>query len=456
MTMIVRIMEEQRLNRRAATSKGLRRRVRDLDLAKVEDPRVAARVGHSLPVILTALVTSVVISARSLRKVEERTGQIAKKHGEWLGIKTRIADNTFGRMLPRLGRVALMGCLHRLVKAEHRRGNLTATRLSMGAVAIDGKNIATLRWHDLCRVLELEESETTPDQVKALFAERYPDAQVCIPTQGKPYALMRAHTATLISSDAAVCIHQRPTLGHSNEIGSMPALLDELKAAYGRTRLFDLVTTDAGNTSLGVARKIVDLGWNYFAQIKSGQGALFEEAERALAHRGTARADASYVDMQNGHVISYHAWQYDLSKQGWLDWTHARQLIRVQRTAEDPKTGEITVGNRFYVSSKSPDALGTRSALKISRAHWRCENCTHWTADAELQEDRRRLAWSRHPDGALAVSALRMMALAILAVARQMTRIDYSRETPSWAQLADSFLLQLCDSILDTQAFDHV
>jgi predicted transposase YbfD/YdcC len=131
-------------------------------------------------------------------------------------------------------------------------------------------------------------------------------------------------------------------------------------------------------------------------------------------------------------------------------------LIRVQRTAEDPKTGEITVGNRFYVSSKSPDALGTRSALKISRAHWRCENCTHWTADAELQEDRRRLAWSRHSGGALAVSALRMMALAILAVARRMTRMEYSRETPSWAQVADNFLLELCDSILDTQAFDNV
>ena len=305
-------------------------------------------------------------------------------------------------------------------------------------------------------MLELEESEATPEQVKALFAERYPDAQVCIPTQGKPYALMRAHTVTLISSDAAVCIHQRPTVGHSNEIGSMPALLDELKAAYGRTRLFDLVTTDAGNTSLGVAGQIVEYGWNYFAQIKSGQGDLFEEACRALGHLSASHADADYVDMQNGQVIEYHVWRHDLSNQGWLDWTHARQLFRVQRTACDPKTGEVTVGNRYYVTSKSPNALVARSALKISRAHWRCENCTHWTADAELQEDRRRLAWSRHPDGVLAVSALRMMALAILSVARWMTRMEYSRETPTWAQVADNFLLQLCKSILETEAFDNV
>jgi len=173
-------------------------------------------------------------------------------------------------------------------------------------------------------------------------------------------------------------------------------------------------------------------------------------------HLSASHADADYVDMQNGQVIEYHVWRHDLSNQGWLDWTHARQLFRVQRTACDPKTGEVTVGNRYYVTSKSPNALVARSALKISRAHWRCENCTHWTADAELQEDRRRLAWSRHPDGVLAVSALRMMALAILSVARWMTRMEYSRETPTWAQVADNFLLQLCKSILETEAFDNV
>ena len=54
--------------------------------------------------------------------------------------------------------------------------------------------------------------------------------------------------------------------------------------------------------------------------------------------------------------------------------------------------------------------------------------------DAELMEDRRRLAWSRHPQGSLVVSALRMMALCILAVARKLSRFGYSEETPSWGQ----------------------
>ena len=67
-------------------------------------------------------------------------------------------------------------------------------------------------------------------------------------------------------------------------------------------------------------------------------------------------------------------------------------------------------------------------------------------------EDRRRLAWSRHPTGNLVVSALRMMALSILSMARKLSRFGYTEETPSWGQVAEHFLLQLCESNLDSKA----
>ena len=67
------------------------------------------------------------------------------------------------------------------------------------------------------------------------------------------------------------------------------------------------------------------------------------------------------------------------------------------------------MGDRYYVTSKSLDALGPNTALKVCRAHWRCENNTHWTADAELMEDRRQPAWSRHPQGSLAAGAGRVV-----------------------------------------------
>jgi hypothetical protein len=234
----------------------------------------------------------------------------------------------------------------------------------------------------------------------------------------------------------------------------MPELLKELHAAYKRTGLIGMVTTDAGNTSLKVAGQIKGYRWDYNMQIKSEHGELYKEAVRVLGSKAMEEADWSETDKQNGEVVTYHVWQYDLTEQGWLDWDHARQLVRVQRIAEHPKTGKRSVGNRYYVSSRTTSQLAKKACLRISRGHWRCEEETHWTADVILQEDRRRLAWSRHPNGVFVVSVLRMMALNIMAVARKLSRLPYSLETPTWQQVGEHFMLVLCESTLETEAFD--
>jgi predicted transposase YbfD/YdcC len=265
------------------------------------------------------------------------------------------------------------------------------------------------------------------------------------------------HTVTLISSRAAVVLYQRPIEGRTNEIGAMPALLSELRAAYGRTDIFEMLTMDAGNTSLGVAEQIVDdLGLDYFAQIKSEHGELVQEAERSLGRRRPSRAGSTYSDTQNGAAVTYHVWTADLGEHGWLDWTHARQLVRVRREAHDSQTGEVKVGNRYYVSSKPSSDMLPEHALSISRGHWRCEDETHWRSDVVLQEDRRRLAWSRHPNGVFIVSLLRMMALNILAVARKLSQLQNSKEPPTWHQVIEHFLLTLCATTLITDEFDAV
>lgn len=444
------------MNRQAATPKGFERRVRDLELSRVAEPRQCAKVRIPLPTVLVALVASMLTRARSLRMAEQRTAAIAHKQGAWLGVKRRIADNTFGKVVPKLRFASVLPCLHRLIKAEQRRGNLNPSRLTVGTAAIDGKNAGTVRWHDLCRIFGLDRQQASVSEVRERLVEQYPEAQLCVPEQAEPYALMRVHTVTLVSADAAPCLHLRPIAGCTNEIGSMVELLDELKAVYGRTHLFGRITTDAGNTSLAAMGKAIAHGWHYLAQIKSDLGDIYAEAERLLGHRRRQRAHATYSDAQNGKAVTYYLWRYDLTEQGWLKWTHARQLIRVQRVTEDLATGNKTVGNRYYVSSEPPAALEPNAALRVSRTHWRCENETHWTADAEMHEDRRRLAWSRHPNGILVVSALRMIAIAILAMARRLCRMGYSRETPSWGQVAEHFLLQLCGSSLDTEVFDAV
>ena len=445
------------MNRRAATPRGFGRRIRDLHFERVPDPRYAAKVRHGLPTMLTVLVAAMVTAARSLRHAEQRTGQLLARNGAWQGLETPIADNTFGKVIPRLELEPLVKRLVGRVKAEHRRGNLAPTELPIATAAIDGKNVATLRWHDLCRVLELEPDSATPAQVKKKLKQDFPNAQFCNPKEGQPYALCRVHTVTLISSRAAACVYQRPVEGKTNEIGALPALLDALRVAYGRTGIISMLTTDAGNTSLGSATMIVEkLGWDYFCQIKSEHGEIHNEAVRLLGRRRESTADATYDDTQNGNVVTYHIWTEQLAEHGWLDWTHARQLVRVQRVAEHPSTGKRTVGHRYYVTTKPASELDASTALRISRGHWRCEEETHWTTDVVLQEDRRRLAWSRHPHGVFVVSLLRMMALNILAVARKLSRLAFSNEPPTWGQVSEHFLLALCATTLLTEEFDAV
>lgn len=376
-----------RQQRQAATPKGIEKRLDDAQFSKVSDPRRAASVTYALPAMLSALVVAIVTGARALRQLEQRMAQLVAKLGRFHGLTRRIADNTFSTLLPRLRLSEVLACLHRMVKAE--QGSDERLKPTV-------ENVAELR---------------------ALLSAHYPQGQLCVPDVGDPHVKLRVHTATLISSEAAVCIHQRPVEGHTNEIGAMPALLDELKAVYGD---------------------------------------LHAEARRALDRRSKVQAKASYTDTQNGEVVTYYLWRTDLGAQGWLDWKHARQLMRVQRIAEHPVTGKRSVGNRYYVLSETSDALCARTALTVSRSHWRCENGTHWTADAELMEDRRRQALSRHPRGILLASAFRMMALLVLAVARQLSRLGYSAERPSWSDVMQHFFLRLCDGILETMAFDTV
>jgi len=168
-------------------------------------------------------------------------------------------------------------------------------------------------------------------------------------------------------------------------------------------------------SSQGVAKQIVGLGWNYFSQIKSEHGEIHREAVRALSRRKTCTADFNYTQRQKGDQVTYHVWQYDLSDDGWLDWGHARQLVRVQRTVVD-STGKETVGNRYYVSSLTPAQLSPTNAATISRGHWRCEEETHWTSDAQLnaKEAASRSYHKRSRRGSRAAASIRTTSISTL------------------------------------------
>jgi predicted transposase YbfD/YdcC len=342
-----------------------------------------------------------------------------------------------------------------MVKREHRRGNLKPLEhIRQNVVAIDGKHVATLRWYDLCRLVQLEPDKATEQQVQDKLTDMFPQVQFQKGTMGRGTGLIRVHTATLVSAKVSVPLLAQNVPGATNEIGALPQTLQALHSAYGNTAMIDIVTTDAGNTSEATARLINAKGWGYFSQIKENHGEIYNEASRQLASLAEQDSHAHYDYRREGHRVSYHVWAYDLGNTGWLQWTHARQLVRIQRVVDDVKTGyRISEGNRFYVTDQDPDQLSAKRAMMISRAHWRCENGTHWTADAQMEEDLRRPVLSRHPIGILNTNILRLIALAIVAVARGLSRLTGRQEPPTWKMVRDNFLLALCRPVLECSAF---
>ena len=103
---------------------------------------MSGKVRHLLPSMLTGLVVAMVTKARSLREVEQRTGEIAAKHGRWQGIGGRIADNTFGRLLSRLRLAGLVACLAMLANVLLILGvavQVISARQSESAVTLAGE-----------------------------------------------------------------------------------------------------------------------------------------------------------------------------------------------------------------------------------------------------------------------------------------------------------------------------
>jgi predicted transposase YbfD/YdcC len=346
--------------------------------------------------------------------------------------------------------------------AEWHRKGLKRHSLPWNVVAIDGKHLGTVPEKQLRTVLEDDPKRpASADELRARCAAKFPWVQVQ-DGAGGVVGLVRTHNVTLVSSDAAVTIHQRPIEGKTNEIGALPRLLNELKQYYGHTSMMQVLTLDAGNTSRATCQQIrKDIG-HYFGRLTDAQGDVYHEAVQILGRRTHDRADHTFCDKDHGQVMEYRVWTEPLPG-GYLAWSDARQLIRVQRTVTNDD-GSVRVGERYVITSMDTTMANAELALQLLRSHWRIENETHWTSDTQWQEDAKRTPWTKHPDGLLVTAALRAMALNITALMRALTCYAQNPDAPdeekvwvkpTWKRIQQTILLLFCEPLLDTTRFDR-
>jgi Transposase DDE domain len=358
--------------------------------------------------------------AKSLRAAERISCDLARgrRHN---GLGRRIPDSTMGDFLAKLSPKPLREHLHQQVKSELRRKSLAPTVLPIGVISVDGKTTATL------------------DEAV------HPDCQKHSPKGEAPYYLHRVVNATLISSAAAVCIDQMPIPAKTNDMGVFASFYTDLSRVYGRTNLFELVTTDAGFTSEANARLVDDDGCGYWMALKQNQPELWQEARRVLIPLSQATAPEAETQWEQDSSrgwICYQLWRTD-EMAGWGKWSHLRQVVLV-RVLQAPgplhgkrvKEGPVRIlEERLYVTNLVRGRLDGAQLLRLTRAHWRIENNLHGTLDIQMQEDHGR--WVRRGNG-LAVSALlRVIAYNFMEILRTVHLRSTQARTAAWQQLRD-------------------
>ena len=382
----------------------------------VPDPRDPRGQRWRLGPLLSSALVSLTLLAPSLRRAEQLTADLAgSRLLRKLGIRRRVPDSTLGDTLAVVAPQGLLEQLHRQVLTEHRRKALEPARLPVRVLAIDGK------------AQSVHSAPLTPFYCQKQSAEGEPERYV--------YKVLNA---TLISSSAAVCVHQKPIPAWTNEMGYFEAFFDELRSAYGRAELFDVVTSDAGVLSREHCRKLDALGLGYVVALKDNNPELEREARRVLgpvaARQRPMAEDNGWEQDSSRGCIKRQLWA-TTELAAWPGWEHLRQLWLVRVLVFRPKEQRVEVlEERLYATNlPTAHAIHGPHILSLIRAHWRIENELHGTLDIQLRED--DPGWVRRGYGLMNTGLLRAMAYNLLAIARSV-HLRTARLV-GWQQLRD-------------------
>lgn len=410
-----------KLQRRIKTVQSFFRQRRcALQFDQLPDPRDRRGRRWTASALFSAAVMSLMMIARSLRGAERLTEELSHTQ-ENRGLTRRVPDSTLGDFLAQVDPAPLRQHLHRLILDEHRRKALEPTGLPIRAIAVDGKTLATL------------------DHAA------HPDCQEQSTQGGPPTFVFRVLNTSLISSQAAVCIDQRPIPADTNETGIFPSLFAELECTYGRTGLYELLSMDAGLASEENARLIDTANKAYWIALKGNQPTLHAEVQRILgplALRTDPEAQTDWeLDSSRGWIRRQLWRSHELA--GFEPWTHLRQVILVRvlqapgsQSGAAPVQGPVRIlEERLFVTNLVRGRLTGAEMLKLVRAHWHIENKLHGTLDIQWKEDQG--FWVHRGHGLPVVGLLRAIAYNMLALLRSVHLRTVEARAASWQQLRD-------------------
>jgi len=381
----------------------------------VADPRQAKGRQWRFQPLMQALLCGFLANRGSLRAVESLTE---------CGFDRRIPDSTLYDLLGKFSGDEVGGLrrqLHAQVRTDWRSKSLVPVGLPCGVVAVDNKTLWTgpvAHAHD-------------------------PHAQVVHQPERPAYAQVRAVRTVLLSAASTPAIDQVAIRANTNEGGMFPEVFQALEANYGA--MIEIYSLDAGFCSLTNARLIAEAHKGYIIGLKGNQPELCREAMRVLGAQTQPERSSAWEPYQ-GDRLRYHLYR-TTEMEAYLDWSHLKQVWRVEKERHKGKTGQVERETRYYVTNLHLGRLQAEQILSVVRLHWAIENQCNWTVDVIWDEDTK--AWCGQGVGVQVLGLLRLMAYNLVSWlrcrylrAREQTRAEKRR----WQEWCDVLFLLICQT----------
>ena len=205
-----------------------------------------------------------------------------------------------------------------------------------------------------------------------------------------------------------VVIGQREVDHKSNEITAFRPLLADVDLS-GAVITADAMHAQRDHAEFLVTQKHAD----FVLQVKENQPNLYN----AISTLGEGAFSLRHTETDKGHGrYETRSIQVSSALDGLLSFPYVAQVIRVERTVDDLKTGTARSNETaYYVTSLDETRASKTRLLGFIRGHWAIENSLHWVRDATMGEDRSKVRSGSAPHRALAT--LRNLVISILRLA---------------------------------------
>jgi len=287
------------------------------------------------------------------------------------------------------------------VKDANRKHELDNKELPIRLTIIDGKGIGTTKY-------KVDEHSINRSQ------------KGC--TKYVQHVLRAFHA----SSSLKVLMGQQRVPVGTNEKGIFPIFLEKLVKHYGKTKLLEVLSFDAGFLSMKNAKAIVEQDLFYIMALKDPRVHTVTRMAMKL-FEGRAKPDKVEKERVNGKEITRKLFRAPAPKAN--GWSHATQVWLIQKEVLH-SSGKISSHSRYFVTNLPRQRLSHAQVLKAIRLHWSIENNANWVLDVAWKEDSR--PWCNEAIELL--SLMRMIAYNVVArfKVRRLRRATVNNWT--WAQ----------------------